>query len=166
MMDYFNSVCQTCDRRTSCLYPCQEYVDFYREQDLKEQEKYNNQKDIHILHLNVDHLTDEKKQEIMRTIEECSGRLEVSNMNMSISSGDDIENFLEYEVENIEWLRCLNGQIPILDILDKNTIYEYLREQNEKYCEEQSLCPICRNPLKEYKDEMINERYWACQYGC
>ena len=82
---------------------------------------------------------------------------------------NDICDFLEYNVEDIEWLRCINGQISILDLIDKSAFLSYLEDKNEKYCEDNGLCKVCRNPLKEYieyEDGMPSERYWACSYGC
>ena len=80
-----------------------------------------------------------------------------------------IEDFLEYDVSNIEWLRVCNSQIPYSELLDKNALGEYFKNENKKYCEQNGLCEICRNPLQErteYKDGMISEKYWICKYGC
>jgi len=82
---------------------------------------------------------------------------------------NDISDFLEFGVESIEWLRVCNSQIPYTELLDKNAFHEYFRSENEKYCEEQGICNVCRNPLIEFaekEDGMTSEKYWACSYGC
>ena len=86
---------------------------------------------------------------------------------------NDICDFLEYNVEDIEWLRCINGQISILDLIDKSALLSYLEEKNEKYCEELGICTVCRTPLVEkveyeeiWGSKQVSERYWCCPYGC
>ena len=86
---------------------------------------------------------------------------------------NDICDFLEYNVEDIEWLRCINGQIPYTELIDKNALLSYLENENEKYCNDNGLCVICRNPL--IKKEQIEEYWgskmtigydWVCEHEC
>jgi len=82
---------------------------------------------------------------------------------------NDISDFLEFGVESIEWLRVCNSQITYTELLDKNALQEYFKSENEKYCEEQGICNVCRNPLIEFtekEDGMTSEKYWNCSYGC
>ena len=96
-----------------------------------------------------------------------------NNINESESNndndGNDIENFLEYDVSDNIWLKIINKEIPIIEILDENAFYEYFTNENVKYCDQEGLCSECRTPLKEfieYEDGIISERYWACGNGC
>jgi len=82
---------------------------------------------------------------------------------------NDIADFLEYDVSDNIWLKIINKEIPIIEMLDENTFYEYFTNENIKYCDQEGLCSECRTPLKEfieYEDGIISERYWACGNGC
>jgi len=79
---------------------------------------------------------------------------------------NDIEKFLEFEVYNDEWLQCINGEIHLLELIDENAILEYLKEQNQKYCDEHLLCLKCREPLVEYKLSKYEDVYWSCPNHC
>lgn len=84
-----------------------------------------------------------------------------------------IDEFLEYNVDDNEWLYIVNGQWPIFDLLDLKSLQRYIEEENERYCEENGLCPVCRASLVE-KYRM--DEYWgsvqrvfdcyACPNGC
>jgi len=92
-----------------------------------------------------------------------------NNINEEPTNDNDIENFLEHSVESLEWLRVCNGQIPYTVLLDKNTFKQYFISENERYCDQEGICPECRNPLKEFvemEDGIISERYWSCGNGC
>ena len=60
---------------------------------------------------------------------------------------NDIENFLEYDVSNDIWIKFINKEIPIIEILDENAFYDYLETENEKYCKQEGICPECRGNL-------------------
>lgn len=86
---------------------------------------------------------------------------------------NDISNFLEFNVTDIEWLRVINGKIPYTTLIDKDAFLSYLERENEKYCNDNGLCLVCRNPLvKEQQIEeycgskMVVNEYWVCPYGC
>ena len=89
--------------------------------------------------------------------------------NKLLPTSNDIENFLEYDVSDNIWLKIINREIPIIEILDENVFYEYFTNENIKYCDQEGLCSECRTPLKEfieYEDGIISERHWACGNGC
>ena len=86
---------------------------------------------------------------------------------------NNIEDFLEFSVENAEWLRVCNSQIPYTELLDKNALQEYFKSENDKYCKEQGLCAICRNPLEKFDSyeevsgsQRLIEVEFRCPYGC
>jgi len=60
---------------------------------------------------------------------------------------NDIENFLEYDVSNDIWIKFINKEIPIIEILDENAFYDYLETENEKYCKQEGICPECREEI-------------------
>jgi len=85
----------------------------------------------------------------------------------------NIEDILEYDVEDISWLMVLNGKIPFTELIDKTAFLEYLENKNNKYCSDNGLCNVCRNPLKEFESyedvfgsSQLIEREYICQYGC
>ena len=47
---------------------------------------------------------------------------------------DNIENYLEYSVDNIEYLEIIKGLRSPLEIISIESLLEYMSEQNEKYC--------------------------------
>ena len=113
------------------------------------------------------------KQEIQNAIKEIiRSDNGVSNI-YDYDDVNDISDFLEYGVEDVEWLRVCNSQIPYTELIDKNAIRDYLVEKNSQYCEKNGLCEICRNPLKRYD---LSEEVWgskqvvgyeySCEFGC
>jgi len=89
------------------------------------------------------------------------------------NDGNDIENFLEYDVSNDIWIKFINKEIPLIEILDKNALYDYLETENEKYCKQEGICPECRGNLilkVEYEEiwgsKRESERYLVCENGC
>jgi len=82
---------------------------------------------------------------------------------------NDIADFLEYDVESLEWLMVLNNKVPYTTLFNESAIFDYLNSESEKYCNQEGICHECRNPLKEfieYEDGRIIERYLACPNGC
>ena len=89
------------------------------------------------------------------------------------NDGNDIENFLEYDVSDNIWLKIINKEIPIIEILDENAFYEYFTNENVKYCDQEGLCSECRGNLVlkvEYEEiwgsKRESERYLVCENGC
>jgi len=86
---------------------------------------------------------------------------------------NDISDFIEYDVSDNEWIRLINKEIPIIDILDENAFYEYLETENTRYCKQEVLCPECRGKLVEkieyeeiWGSRRESERYLICENGC
>jgi len=93
--------------------------------------------------------------------------------NKLLSVDNDIENFLEYDVSNDIWVKIINKEIPIIEILDENAFYDYLETENIKYCLQEGICPECRGNLVlkvEYEEiwgsKRESERYLVCENGC
>jgi|GEM_PF-3291939 len=130
-------------------------------------------KDIHILKVNS--LTPEKKQELKELMGKYSGKVSLSEMVMSDydNSDFDIEDLFEYDVSDPLWLRVCNSQIPYTELINKNALLLYLQERNQKYCDEQCLCEVCRSPLVEIEESRgehfgtnCGEVMWHCPNGC
>ena len=64
---------------------------------------------------------------------------------------EDIKDYLNYNIEDIEWLEVLNGKYPLMKLIDRNSLMRYIEFENEKYCLENKLCTSCRTPLETYK---------------
>ena len=86
---------------------------------------------------------------------------------------NNIADFLEYDVSNDIWIKIINKEIPIIEILDENAFYDYLETENEKYCKQEGICPECRGNLVlkvEYEEiwgsKRESERYLVCENGC
>jgi len=97
----------------------------------------------------------------------------IINESESNKSNNDIENFLEYDVSDNIWLKIINKEIPIIEILDENAFYDYLETENEKYCKQEGICLECRGNLVlrvEYEEiwgsKRESERYLVCENGC
>lgn len=165
----------------TCTYPCEKYTE-YRLNNYRTEQAENNReaikrlrglhRDVHII--NVDHLTDEKKQEIMNAIEKYSGKLgEMEMCNCNCDEVNDIGDFLEYVPSDQEWFQIMNGRKDILQLIDKKALLRFMKSEHEKYCEQNSLCKECRTPLERYeaKEEIwgsvqTSEIYWHCPRGC
>lgn len=156
MIDYTCPICKDCDRYpNACDHPCQKYSDYQ-----------------------LNYYLTQQAENVKRTIERLDGKgVKTDNISDNCNTYDDtdtnIESILDYSVEDIIWVRVLNQQIPYTELINKNAFYDYLNEQNIKYCEDNCLCSVCRTPLVE-KVEMEeiwgsmqeSERYWHCPYGC
>ena len=86
---------------------------------------------------------------------------------------NDIADFLEYSVEDESWIKLINREIPIIDVLDENAFYEYFESENEKFCKQEGLCPECRGKLVEkieyeeiWGSRRESERYLVCENRC
>jgi len=89
--------------------------------------------------------------------------------NKLLPNCNDISDFLEYDVESLEWLMVINNKVPYTTLFNESAIFDYLNSESEKYCNQEGICHECRSPLKEfieYEDGMISERYLACENGC
>ena len=132
-----HKMCNMCDRakNSSCNFPCNDYTDYMYNQSLK-----NN-------------------------INEDDRNINRSDNSLNNDCNNDIADFLEYNVESLEWLMVLNNKIPYTTLFNESAIFDYLNSESEKYCDQEGLCHECRSPLKEfieYEDGRIVERYWAC----
>jgi len=97
----------------------------------------------------------------------------IPKQNKLLPNCNDIENFLEYDVSNDIWMKIINKEIPIIEILDENALYDYLETENDKYCKQEGICPECRGNLVlkvEYEEiwgsKRELERYLVCENGC
>lgn len=86
---------------------------------------------------------------------------------------NDIEDFLEYQVEDIIWLRVANNLVPYTELINRDYLINYIKERNQKFCEDNGLCSECRSPLVErvefeeiWGSKQESERYWCCPRGC
>ncbi|OHD22841.1 MAG: hypothetical protein A2Y34_04435 [Spirochaetes bacterium GWC1_27_15] len=159
MINYHMSICRDCEREACCNYPCQEYSDQKRNQ-YKAQEAENIRKTIEWLNREEQNKVNERLGEMDMNVCDCD-------------DSNDIENFLEYSVENVEWLRCINGQIPYTELIDKNALLSYLEECNERHCDQNGLCEVCRTPLVEAEESRgehfgtsCGEVMWHCPNNC
>jgi hypothetical protein len=89
--------------------------------------------------------------------------------NNGANNDNNIDNFLEYSVENDEWLQIINGLRRPSDIICWNSLLQFMTEQNKKFCAKHCLCESCRSELNEYTeyvDEIISDIYHSCPNGC
>lgn len=195
-----NNQFQHCERYPdTCTYPCEKYIEYQRDQykvqeaenirktidwlDREKQKEENinkNERDIHIMHLNVGKLTPEKKQELKELMGKYSGKVSLSEMVMSdtrmgckCNDITDIDDILEYTVEDPEWLQICNGLRMPNGIIDWRALLDYMVERNLKYCDDLRLCNVCRRNLvlvKESRGEHFGvdcfETVWHCPNGC
>ena len=85
----------------------------------------------------------------------------------------DIEDFLEYQVDDIMWLRVLSGRVPITELIDKEAFKDFLKSENDQYCNANGLCEECRSPLERFPtyEEVCGSRRlveveYRCPHGC
>ncbi len=64
---------------------------------------------------------------------------------------ENLEDYLDYNVEDPEWLEILNGKLALFQIINRNSLMRYIEFKNEKYCLENNLCTNCRTPLETNK---------------
>jgi len=139
-MNYDRGVCKQCEKWSACNHPCNDFLDAKLEYDLAKKNK------------NIEFALDNYR----------GNRIEDEEVT-------DIEDVLDYSVEDIKWVQVINGKLPYTELISKDALLDFLVSENETYCKENNLCEICRNPLEpitEYEDGMISERYWACKHGC
>jgi hypothetical protein len=95
------------------------------------------------------------------------------NNNNGENNDNNIENFLEYDVSNDEWLQILNNPKQLSTIICWNSLYQYMLELNKEYCAKHCLCEICRSELIEHIDyeeiwgsKRISNVEYTCPNGC
>ena len=151
---YIPDSCRKCDRESSCTYPCEDAYNEFKMQNPQNQENL---------------LCNETYNQPVAMVSEDNTYDKTTHSLGCEKDENNIEDFLEFSVENVEWLRVCNSQIQYTELLDKNALLEYFKSKNDKYCEEQGICNVCRNPLIEFaekEDGMTSEKYWTCSYGC
>lgn len=83
----------------------------------------------------------------------------------------EIEDILEYDVDSVEWQRVSNGLILWTELINVKAFMKYVKEMNEKYCEDHNLCPVCRSELVEVFEDRehfgfpAKEGLWICPNG-
>ena len=170
MIDYTNPTCFQCERRSSCNFPCLNYSNYLIRQH-HEKEAQNIQNSIKTLRNEISQAHKPTPAGVTEVdISDKSGDLKgLGELKKEVKNVNDIEDFLEFDVSNDKWLRAVNGMSSWIDIIDKGAFFDYLVEENEKYCAENCLCETCRSPLKEFtemEDGMISQMYWSCSNGC
>ena len=155
---YIPESCRKCDRESSCMYPCEDAYNEFKMQNP------NNQKNS---------LCNETYNPPVARVSEDDTYDKTTLLCDSLDCDNSIEDFLEYGVESIEWLRVCNSQIQYTELLDKNALQRYFINENEKYCEENGLCTVCRNPLEKFDSyeevsgsQRLVETDFRCRYGC
>jgi len=85
----------------------------------------------------------------------------------------DIEDFLEYSPQDVEWFQILNGKRPFYELIDKKALLEMMQIEHEKYCNDNGLCSECMGYMErqEQKEEICgsirtSEVLWVCSRGC
>jgi len=144
VVDYNISPCKKCERfASSCDFPCQQYSDAELEQDLAKKNR-----DIELSY-------------------------EIEKETVKVNNDTDIENFLDYSVEDIEWFQILNGKRTFNELFDKKALLEMMWKKHEKYCEDNGLCPECRGFMEKYPSyedvrgaKGLVEYEYKCSKGC
>jgi len=85
----------------------------------------------------------------------------------------DINDVLDYSVEDDIWAKVINGKLPYTELISKNAFLDFLITENEEYCNANNLCEVCRSPLeiKEEQEEVCgsirtSEIIFVCPRGC
>lgn len=197
MIDFINPICSPCERRSSCTYPCLNYSNYLIRQH-HEKEAQNIQDSLKTIRNEISQtykptptgvtevdisvksgdslgfeINDEKKEELKKMLSENQGCTFIPDSCLPKKyCKDDIENFLEYNVEDDAWLDACNNITSWTNLIDVDAFREYLLIENEKYCKNNDLCSECRAPLKlfiEHEDicgsMQESERYWSCPSG-
>jgi len=155
---YIPESCRKCDRESSCTYPCEDAYNEFKMQNPNNKENS---------------LCNEKYNQPVARVSEDDTYDKTTLLCGCEKDENNIEDFLEFSVENVEWLRVCNNQIQYTELLDKNAFDEYFKFENDKYCEENGLCTVCRNPLEKFDsyEEVSGSRQlveidFRCRYGC
>jgi len=73
---------------------------------------------------------------------------------------DEIEDILEWSVDQPEYLQIVNGLRKPSDIISWKDLLYIMTEKNIKYCSDNDLCEVCHSPLV---DEKQVEEYCGCR---
>jgi len=155
---YIPDSCRKCDRESSCTYPCEDAYNEFKMQNPQNQENS---------------LCNETYNQPIARVSEDDTYNKTTHSCGCEKDENNIEDFLEFSVENVEWLRVVNSKISYTELIDKSAFLSYLEGKNEKYCEENGLCIVCRNPLEKFDsyEEVSGSRRlveieFRCPYGC
>lgn len=198
-----SKLCSECDRRFSCQYPCTDYSNasnlHHKQKEAENNKnaiktldfdkntvvhKKNNPCVARVPEVDISHETgvlfgceinDEKKEMLKKMLNENQGVAFIpdSYLPKKYCKEDHLEDYLEYSVGEDTWLKFINRDLPLIDLIDENAFMDYLEEQNRIYCDQNGLCPECRSPLERYEHK---EEVWGsvqtvevlpiCPNGC
>jgi len=168
VVDYDISPCKKCDRIASCDFPCQQYSDAELEHDLAKKNR-----DIEFSDDVFENIYVRENPKYYNDLLKSIRQLKSNDVGVKVGNDTDIENFLDYSVEDIIWLHVLKGKVAFTQLFDKNSFLTYLEEENDKYCERNGLCNECRSPLErqESYEEVCGSRRlvevdYRCSRGC
>lgn len=67
-------------------------------------------------------------------------------------SDTNIEDILEFEVDQAEYLQIVNGLRTPSQAIDFKKLLDYMSEQNYNHCDNNNLCKTCHSELQEVKE--------------
>ena len=147
-------LCNKCTRVSHCVYPCEAFSLLVDQKMKKNQDS------------EMDGIVKRRKQEKNRDNERCNPHKNTVSLDSGIN---DIKAFLNYNVEDEEWLQVLNGLKTIEIMIDTDELFMYMDASNKDYCNEHNLCEKCRSELVEVRDQQgehfgrpVFEKIWIC----
>jgi len=85
----------------------------------------------------------------------------------------NIDDILEFNVSDPEYLQIVNGLRMPNGIIDWNSLLEYMSEENREYSKKHDLCEVCHSNLVDEKQmeeycgsKMVIGVNVVCPNGC
>ncbi|HHY29004.1 MAG TPA: hypothetical protein GX523_20100 [Desulfitobacterium dehalogenans] len=78
---------------------------------------------------------------------------------------ENIDSYLNFEVESQEFFDVLTGKCTVEKIIDDTALYDYVADKNKEYCDKNNLCKECRTKLVEVRDQYEfwgSGEIWVC----
>jgi len=153
---YIPESCRKCGRESKCTYPCEDAYNEFKMQNPQNQENS---------------LCNEKyNQPVARVSEDNT----YDKTTLSYGCKDEIEDILEWSVDQPEFLQIINGLRKPSDIISWKDLLYIMTEKNIKYCSDNGLCEICHSELKLVQDRgevwgarnVVVGEYSSCPNGC
>jgi hypothetical protein len=130
-------------------------------------------KDTHVLKIEADKLTPEEIEKLKKAIGNnpiiSLDNSMIENINPKKCDNECLEDFLNYDIHDPEYLEILNGKRTIESIISWESLLMYMQEKNDKYCDKYNLCHECRSPLVKVREQeeiwgskQVSEVYWVC----
>jgi len=132
--------CGKCKRDNYCIYPCEDLYNELKILNSINSQSYNQP----VARVLGDDIYDKSELSLDGS---NNDKNKIYNENYV-----DIEDILNFPIESPEFLAVVNGLVDVKKIISGESLLIILSDINDKYCEDNNLCKVCRSELEEVSE--------------